>query len=103
MADYVPSSDADFDAWARNFVDNVVANAAALGVTTPQVEALQAAQADWGAKYPASNAAQAAVNSAVQAQNDSRSGYEGLIRSQANIMQSSPRVTDPQRQALGLN
>jgi hypothetical protein len=103
MADYVPSSDADFDAWARNFVDNVVANAAALGVTTPQVEALQAAQADWGAKYPASNAAQAAVNSAVQAKNDSRSGYEGLIRSQANIMQSSPRVTDPQRQALGLN
>ena len=31
MADFIPSSDADFDAWLQNFVDYVVANAAALG------------------------------------------------------------------------
>ena len=103
MSDYIPSSDADFDAWTRNFVDNVVANAAALGLSPAQVTSLQGGQADWSAKYPASNAAQAAVNSAVQAKNDSRSGYENLIRSLANIIQSSPQVTDAQRQALGLN
>ena len=103
MADYIPSSDADFDAWTRNFVDNVVANAAALGLSPAQVTSLQSGQADWGVKYPASNAAQAAVNSAVQAKNDSRSGYEGMIRALANIMQSSPQVTDAQRQSLGLN
>jgi hypothetical protein len=103
MADYIPSSDADFDAWSRNFVDNVVANAAALGISPAQVTSLQGGQADWGAKYPASNAAQAAVNSAVQAKNDSRSGYEDLIRSLANIIQSSQQVTDAQRQSLGLN
>ena len=103
MADYIPSSDADFDAWTRNFVDNVVADAAALGLSPAQVTSLQSAQTDWGLKFPASNAAQAAVNSAVQAKNDSRSGYEDLIRSLANIMQSSPQVTDAQRQSLGLN
>jgi hypothetical protein len=103
MADYIPSSDADFDAWTRNFVDNVVADAAALGLSPAQVTSLQGGQADWGAKYPASNAAQAAMNSAVQAKNDSRSGYEDLVRSLANIIQSSPQVTDTQRQSLGLN
>jgi len=103
MADYIPSSDADFDAWTRNFVENVVANAAALGLSPAQVTSLQGGQADWGAKYPASNAAQAAMNSAVQAKNDSRSDYEELIRSLANIIQSSPQVTDAQRQSLGLN
>ena len=103
MADYIPSSDADFDAWTRNFVENVVTNAAALGLSPAQVTSLQGGQTDWGAKYPASNAAQAAVNSAVQAKNDSRSGYQYLIRSLANIMQSSPQVTDAQRQSLGIN
>jgi len=103
MADYIPSSDADFDVWATNFVDNVVANAAALGLTPAQVTSLQGGQADWSGKYPASNAAQAAMNSAVQAKNDSRSGYEDLIRSLAKIVQSSPQVTDAQRQSLGLN
>jgi hypothetical protein len=103
MADYIPSSDADFDAWTTNFVENVVANAAALGISPAQVTSLQGGQADWSVKFPASNAAQAAVNSAVQAKNDSRDGFEELIRELANIMQSSPQVTDAQRQSLGLN
>ena len=103
MPDFIPPSDADFDAWATNFVDNVVANAAALGLSPAQVTSLQGGRTDWTAKYPASNAAQAAVNSAVQAKNDSRSGYEDLIRSLAKIIQSSPQVTDAQRQSLGLN
>lgn len=103
MSDYIPSSDADFDAWTRNFVDTAIADATALGLSPAQVTSLQGGQADWGVKYPASNTAQAAMNSAVQAKNDSRSGYEDLIRSLANIMQTSPQVTDAQRQSLGLN
>lgn len=102
MPDYIPSSDADFDAWTRNFVDNVAGNAVALGLSPAHVTSLQGAQADWGVKYPASNTAQAAMNSAVQAKNDSRSGYEDLVRSLANIIQSSPQVTDAQRQGLGI-
>jgi hypothetical protein len=100
--DYIPSSDADFDVWTKNFVDTVVANGAALGLSPAQITSLQGAQGDWGVKFPASNTAQAAMNSAVQAKNDSRSGFEELIRSLANIMQSSPQVTDAQRQGLGI-
>ncbi len=35
--DYIPPSDADFDVWLQNFVDYVVANAAALGASPAQV------------------------------------------------------------------
>jgi hypothetical protein len=101
-ADYIPSSDAEFDAWTRNFIGNVIADAPALGLSTAQVTSLQTAQDDWGLKFPASNAAQSAMNSAVQAKNDSRRGYEDLVRALANIIQSSPQVTDAQRQSLGI-
>lgn len=102
MPDYIPSSDADFDAWSRNFVDYVVANAATMGVTPAQVTSLQGGQTDWGVKYPASNGKQAEAFAAVQAKNDSRAGYEDLIRSLAGIIQASPAVTDAQRQGLGI-
>jgi hypothetical protein len=102
MSDYIPTSDADFDAWQKNFVDYVVANAAALNITPAQVTSLQGQQTDWGVKFPNSNAKQAEANSAVQGKNDSRSLYQDLIRSYVNIVQSSPEVTDAQRQALGI-
>jgi hypothetical protein len=102
MSDYIPSSDAEFDAWSKNFVDKVVANAAALGVTPAQVTSLQGKQTDWGAKYPTSITKQAESNSAVQAKSDSRSGFEDLIRSTVNIIQSSETVTDADRQTLGI-
>lgn len=38
MPDFIPPSDADFDAWLTNFVDYVVANAVALGATPAQVK-----------------------------------------------------------------
>jgi hypothetical protein len=102
MSDYIPTSDADFDAWQKNFVDYVAANAAALSITPAQLTSLQGQQTDWGVKFPTSNAKQAEANSAVQGKNDSRSLYQDFIRSLVNVMQSSPEVTDAQRQSLGI-
>jgi hypothetical protein len=102
MPDYIPSSDADFDAWQQNFVDYVIANAAALNMTPAQITSLQGQQTDWGVKFPTSNTKQAEANAAVQGKSDCRSLYQDLIRSLVNIMQSSPDVTDAQRQSLGI-
>ena len=101
-ADYIPSSDADFDTWSKNFVDYVMANAEEMGISSAQATSLQGQRTDWGVKYPASTTKQAQANAAVQAKNDCRSGYEELIRSFVGIIQSSPTVTDAQRQALGI-
>ena len=102
MPDYIPTSDADFNAWQQNFVDYVAANAAALHITPAQVTSLQGQQADWEVKYPTSTAKQAEANSAVQGKNDCRSLYQDFIRSLVNIMQASPDVTDAQRQSVGI-
>ena len=102
MADYIPSSDSDFDAWQQNFVDFVAANAAALGITPAQVTSIQGQQTDWRVKFPASNTKQAEANAAVQGKNDCRSLYQDLIRSLVNIMQASPDVTDAHRQSAGI-
>src|ERR1044072_6081057 len=102
MADFIPSSDADFDAWLRNFVDYVVANAAGLGATPAQVTDLQAVKTDWEAKYPSSTSAQAAANAAVQAKSDSRAGAEAFVRPFVGVLQSNTVVTDAQRQSLGI-
>ena len=100
--DYIPNSDADFDAWLNNFVDYVVANAAALGASPAEVTALQAVSADWDAKYPSSTSAQAAAMAAVQAKADSRVANEAFIRPFVGRMQSNTSITDAQRQSLGI-
>jgi hypothetical protein len=100
--DYIPPSDADFDAWLTNFVDYVVANAVALGATPAQVTSLQTVKTDWDAKYPASTTAQASAASAVQAKSDSRSATEDLVRPFVAMLQSNSGVTDAQRQSMGI-
>ncbi len=102
MPDFIPSSDADFDAWLKNFVDNVAENAAALGATPAQVTSLQAVKTDWDTKYPASITAQATAASAVQAKSDSRGAAEDFVRPFVSMLQANTAVTDAQRQALGI-
>lgn len=102
MPDYIPSSDADFDAWQQNFVSYVSNNASALSITPQQVTSLVGQQNEWIGKYPFSVAKQAEANSAIQNKNDCRSLYQDFIRSLVGIMQSSPSVSDSQRQSMGI-
>jgi hypothetical protein len=100
--DYIPASDADFDAWQQNLVNYVVANAAALGVPPAEVTSIQGFNGSWGTKYPAANTASAAANAATQEKNDCRSDYEDFLRPFVSRMQSNPSITDAQRQAMAI-
>src|SRR5437016_13811445 len=102
MPDFIPASDAEFDGWLQNFVDNVVANATSLGASPADVTALQGMRTDWDAKYPASNTAFAASLAATQAKTDSRIATEAFIRPFVGRVQSSPTVKDSQRHSLGI-
>jgi hypothetical protein len=102
MPDFIPPSDADFDAWLTNFVGYVAANAAALGATPAQVTSLQTGKTDWDTKYPASTTAQAAAAAAVQAKSDSRSAIEDVVRPFVGMLQANSAVTDAQRQSMGI-
>jgi hypothetical protein len=100
--DYIPASDAEFDAWQKNLVDYVVANAAALGVPAADVTAIQGFNGSWGTRYPAANSATAAANAAIQGKNDCRSDYEDFLRPFVGRIQASPSITDAHRQAMGV-
>ncbi|MCH8913839.1 MAG: hypothetical protein IIA33_09770 [Planctomycetes bacterium] len=103
MADYIPSSDGDFDAWQDNFITYASANAAALGLDPLiDIPPLTAAQTTWTTDRAAHTAAQAAAEAARQAKDAGRGGLEGVIRPLVARLQASPAVDDAERQALGI-
>src|SRR5437763_15885828 len=102
MADYLPDSDADFTVWTQNFITYTSANLPALGLTASDLTPVQNAQTDWQAAYAANVSAQAQAQGARQTKDSARSAQESLLRPLVARLQSSPTVTDAQRQALQL-
>jgi len=103
MADYIPASDGDFDAWQANFITYASANAAALGLDPlVDIPPLTTAQTTWTADRAAHTSAQAAAVSAREGKDGARSALEGVVRSLVARLQASSDVDDAERQALGI-
>ena len=102
MPDYIPAPDPAFNNWQTTLIAYITAHRAALGVSTGDLTALTAAQADWTATYATHQATQAQALSDRQAKDDSRTAYATLIRAAVGQMQKNPAVTDTQRQAMSL-
>jgi hypothetical protein len=100
--DYIPASDADFDAWQQNLVDYVVANATALSIPAADVSSIQGFNSTWDAKYSGATAAAAAANAATQGKNDCRDDFVAFLRAFVARVQANSRVTDEHRQMMGL-
>lgn len=100
--DWLPSSDADFLAWLKNFLTYANANLAALGLVAADLAPLQATATEFEIKLANHTAAQAQALSARQAKDDSRDSADGLARPLVTRLQASPSMTDPHRQALGI-
>lgn len=98
--DYIPASDDKFNPFQDNFVDYVVANKTALGVTTDEADALTAKQTSWGGAYAAHTTAQTAAAATTQNKDDQRKPLESAIRALAGRFQASESVTDAQREAM---
>lgn len=102
MPDYIPAADADFGAWLDQFSAGVQAEAAALGLTAAEADALNTARQDWHAAYQAHLAASNAAEAARQHKDDTREEVETRVRGLARRIQSQPGVSDAQRERLGL-
>jgi hypothetical protein len=97
---YLPDADPGFHAWQANFLDYVVANAAALGVSPARVAELQAARTEWDAGFDESRVTSKAALAATRRKNDARTVYKRLIRSTVGAVQSHAGVTDAMRKAM---
>ena len=100
MPDYIPAPDDKFDSFQSDFVDYVVANKTALGVTADEATALTGKQTAWTGDYATHQAAQTTAKSATQAKDDSRVPLEAAIRALAGRFQASETITDAQREAM---
>lgn len=81
----------------------VVANKVALGVSTADADALQAAYTAWFGAYGGLLAAQAAAETATNLKDTKRDLLVAIVRSLTGQMQKNPAVTDAQRRSMQVN
>jgi hypothetical protein len=100
--DYIPASDANFLAWAMNFVTYLSANYAALGLTLDEVTPISTAYSAFGVAYTAHNTAVQSATAAKETKDSTRDTAEEAIRSIVRQIQANSDVTDAQWAELGI-
>jgi len=102
MADYIPRSDTEFQAWVDNFVTYAQTHLLELGLGILDVVPIATGRADFDTKMSANFTAQQAAQSARQAKDASRDQLESLIRQLVRQLQASGDVDNSERAALGI-
>lgn len=95
---YIPTSDADFNQWADNFVDS----AAKISLSAPLTATLQQLRSQWGTKYATHLNAQEVARGATVGKDNARELYTVALREAAAIVQSNPDVSNESKAAAGL-
>jgi len=102
MADYLPGPDADYQAWAINFVTYANANLAALGIVAADMTPVVGAQTNFNAAFAAHISAKQAAQAAKQNKDETRSALTAAVRPLVRRLQASPLVSDAERASLGI-
>lgn len=104
MSSYLPGAEGDLDGWVANFHSYALANLANLGINPlePLWTNFLAARTAWLSAYPAHLTAQNAAQSARQAKDTAKGTLLETIRALVSVLQSSPDVSDAEREALGI-
>lgn len=100
MGDYIPRPDSSFDEWARNFSEYCDDNAADLGLSHDDEDAIQEASNTWRTAYQEHQTARNAARGAAESKNEARDAAEEVFRRYTKIVQARPETTDAQREAL---
>lgn len=101
-ADYIPSSDADFDNWFSIFSTFCSGGGLTHGLSAAQGTAISDAYDAWHSAFQNHQTQQNAAKAATQIKNDERAEAEDMARQFARILQSVPTMTDAGRSAAGL-
>ena len=102
MADYIPTNDGQFQAWANNFMGYAGGHLADLGLAGADLTQLSNMQADFNAKMTAHITARQAAQSARQAKDSSRNEFKSALRQLVRRLQVSGDVDDSEREAMGI-
>lgn len=97
IADYIPRSDTEFQAWVENFVTYANTHLADLGITPGDMIPISTDKTDFGTKISANVTAQQAAQSARQVKDDSRDSLESAVRALVKQLQASSDVDDTEQ------
>lgn len=103
MRDYIPSMEAEFDAWVENFFIYIGAHDEHLGFQFGELDQLTALKPEWTAAYAAHKAAQAAALGATSVKDARKDALTECIRGLVKRIQAYPATTDVDRAAMGLH
>ena len=99
---YIPTRDAEFDEWLRNFCENLPAVAQAVGLPQNFVDDVLGARIGWNTSYRASQQDQIQAESSVETKNWSRNDTQEKVRTAVNLLQELPTMTDARRELLSI-
>ncbi len=102
MADFIPKADPEFNDWFIAFCDYFIINFAALGFTSTEKNAIQAAKNSWVTDYGAHITEQNTASGIAHTKSTTRANGEALVRQLSGTMQSNPVITDAQKAALDI-
>ncbi len=100
--DYIPRTDADFDLWQENLLNQLKSDKPRFALSDESETSLTALQTEWQRTNEAHVQAQAAARAASVAKDDAREAFETALRQQVRQTQSAPGVTDSDRAQLGV-
>lgn len=104
MADYIPTSDVNFNVWQTSLLQIIEENLVNWGILQSDFDVLKAYQTIWSPTFEKASNKQNRTSADVQAKNDSRDEYETGIRSfVAQWLTNNNKVADSDRERMGLN
>ena len=102
-ADFLPNSDAELIAWAKNFNEKMSADAASFGFTNEETSEFKDLTSQFEAAYNENVKIQAQARASTEAKNALRQKLEAAGRARAKRIKASADITNEKLADLGLN
>src|SRR5262245_42288681 len=101
-ADYLPTTDAGFDAWQLNYCQRIIASSGTYGLDQSYADALGFLSADFHEKLRLAGEPATRTKLSVSAKDAARAELKRFIRIGVGITQRTVAVTNAAREALGI-
>jgi hypothetical protein len=103
MADYIPSTDPEFDLWQKSLMDKIRELMSTWGIDPTKTVDLDSKQSNWNMAFSKASNKQNRTAADVQAKKDALDDYKKEIRSfVAEFLANNSSVSDSDRTLMGL-
>lgn len=100
---YIPSREADMDAWLLNFKTLIAATPTNYGLVAGDATSISAAYAAWNAAYLAATNPTTRTRLTVQTKNQQKANVLSVVRGYAATIRANRAVSDALKMGLGLH